>query len=95
MLIFVAILQCYIFHCLSNSSKIESKKEKQKKKRENICFGPKLRMLFDLLRTVEPRKYSNQQAKKFGRINGLAVLTRVFFTRKCMVAYARRPKKWP
>ena len=39
-------------------------------------------MLFDLLRTVEPRKYSNQQAKKFGRINGLAVLTRVFFYKK-------------
>ena len=39
--------------------------------------------------------------KKNGRINGLAVFTRVFFTRKCMVVFARRPQKvavitrWP
>ena len=31
--------------------------------------------------------------KKFCRINGVAVLTRVFFTRKCMVVFARLPKK--
>ena len=86
MLIVVAILQGYIFHCLSNSSKIKSKKEKQKNKREKICFGPKLRMLFDLLRTVEPRKLNTvtNRPKKFGRINGLSVLTRVFIFDKKM-----------
>ena len=30
--------------------------------------------------------------KKFGRINGVAVLTRGFFIRKCMAVFARRPK---
>ena len=30
--------------------------------------------------------------KKIGRINGVAVLTTVFFTRKCMAVFARQPK---
>ena len=30
--------------------------------------------------------------KKIGHINGVAVLTRVFFTGKCMAVFARRPK---
>ena len=29
----------------------------------------------------------------FGRINGVAVLARVFFTGKCMVVFARWPKQ--
>ena len=32
------------------------------------------------------------QKKKIGRINGVAVLTTVFFTRKCMAVFARQPK---
>ena len=31
--------------------------------------------------------------KKSGHINGVAVLTRVSFTRKCLAVFARRPKK--
>ena len=32
--------------------------------------------------------------KTFGRVNGVAILTRVFFfTRKCMVVFVRLPKK--
>ena len=31
--------------------------------------------------------------KQFGHINGVAVLTRVFFTRKCMAVFTKRPKK--
>ena len=33
--------------------------------------------------------------KNIGRINTVAVLTRGFFTRKCMAVFARQPKKWP
>ena len=43
--------------------------------------------------TMEPHQYGHQWTKKICRINGFVVLMRVFFTRKCMVVFARWPKK--
>lgn len=48
------------FELLQNKSEKEKQKNRKRKEKKYVLVLNCARMLFDLLRTVEPRKYGNQ-----------------------------------
>ena len=71
----------------------ENHVEGQRLKADGDSFRQKLNTqeLFD----DWSRKVGNSPVITFESLKKMAVLKRVFFTRKCMAVFARQPKKWP